>query len=41
MLEEGVYTNNSGAATLVPNRFMQDHFDFGPAAGMITETDAA
>lgn len=41
MLEEGVYTNNSGAAVLVPNRFRQDCFDFGPAAVMIRETAAA
>lgn len=41
MLEEGVYTNSSGAATLVPNRFKQDCFDFGPPAMMITETAAA
>lgn len=41
MLEEGVYTNNSGAAVLVPNRFRQDCFDFGPAAVIIRETAAA
>lgn len=41
MLEEGVYTNNSGAAMLVPNRFKQGCFDFGLAAVMMIETAAA
>lgn len=38
---EGVYTNSSGAAMLVPNRLKQGCFDFGPAAVMMTETAVA